>query len=153
VTASPVPITEDTYPQEQRLLSASPVPESGQLDDDYLREPHSSLDIQRSGSLNGDLKLCDHLDTSILDSGVRESSDINLLLSSEPEDARKAISKRLEGLAMALDMFQPMRTAPPATPRRHPGFTPRGLTKLDTSLDVTHPLITFPPSSKSAAAV
>jgi len=152
VTASPIPITEDTHSQEQRQLSASPLPQSRQLDDDYLlREPHSSLDICHSDSLNlnGDFKLCDHLD-----SDVRESSDISLLLSSEPEDARKAISKRLEGLAMALDMFQPVRIASPVvTPRSHPGFTSRGLTKLDTSLDVTHPLISFPPSPKSVAAL
>jgi len=63
------------------------------------------------------------------------------------------MSKRLEGLAMALDMFQPIRTASPPPRPRHPGFTSRGLTKLDTSLDVTHPLITFPVLPKSAAAL
>jgi hypothetical protein len=34
-----------------------------------------------------------------------ESCDINLLLSNEPEDAKKAMIKRLEGLAMALDLI------------------------------------------------
>lgn len=156
VTVTPILVAEDTDSQQQRQFSVSPVPESCQLDDDdddYIREPHSSLDIRRSDSLNGDSNLCDRIDTSILDSGVRESSDISLLLSSEPGDARKAISKRLEGLAMALDMFQPIPIASPVTPRRHPGFTSRGLTKLDTSLDVTHPLITFPPSPKSVTAL
>ena len=52
---------------------------------------------------------------------------------------------------MALDMFQPMRTTPPPIRPRHLGFTSRGLTKLDTSLDVTNPLITLPVSSQSAA--
>jgi len=35
---------------------------------------------------------------------VRDSSDIDLLLSNEPADAKKAIIKRLEGLTLALDM-------------------------------------------------
>jgi len=76
---------------------------------------------------------------------VRESSDISPLPSSQPEDARKAISKRLEGLAMALDMFQPIQTVSSLTPPKYPaGLTTRGLTRLDTSLNVTHPLITLP---------
>ena len=150
-----IPTTaEDAHSQDQRLLSASPVPVSLQSDsdEDYPREPHSSLGIGRSGSLDGDSNLRDHLDTSIPTFGVRESSDISLLLSSEPKDARKAISKRLEGLAMALDMFQPIQSTSSTKLPRNPGLTPKGLTKLDTSLDVTHPLITFPLSSKSAAA-
>jgi len=151
VTASPILMIEDAHFQGQRQLTASPVSEPRQFDD-YPHEPHSSLDTGLSGSLNGDSKLCDHLNTYPPLSGVRESSDISLLLSSEPEDARKAMSKRLEGLTMALDMFQPMQTTSPATPPRNLGLTSRGLTKLDTSLDVTHPLITLPLSSKSAAA-
>jgi hypothetical protein len=51
---------------------------------------------------------------------------------------------------MALDMFQPIQTTSPA---RHPGVTLRGLTKLDTSLDVTHPLISLPLSHKSTAVL
>jgi len=104
-------------------------------------------------SPNGDPNLCDHPDTSATLSGVRESSDINLLLSSEPEDARKAISKRLEGLAMALDMFQPIQVTSSPTPPQRLGLTLKGLTRLDTSLNVTHPLITLPPSQKSGAAL
>ena len=50
---------------------------------------------------------------------------------------------------MALDMFQPIRTTSPPTRPRHPGFTPKGLAKLDTSLDVTSPLIPFPVSPQS----
>lgn len=152
VTASPIPLTEDAHLQGQQQLTASPVSDPRRFDD-YLHEPHSSLDTSLSGSLNGDPKLCDRLDTCPPVPGVRESSDISLLLSSEPEDARKAISKRLEGLAMALDMFQPMQTTSPTTPPRNQGLTSRGLTKLNTSLDVTHPLITVPHSSKSTAAL
>jgi hypothetical protein len=37
---------------------------------------------------------------------VSESCDIDLLLSPEPEDAKKVIIKRLEGLALALDMMR-----------------------------------------------
>jgi len=146
VSASPIPFAEDAHSQEQLQLSA---PGPRQFDEDYLRNPHSSLDIGHLDSLNGDSKLSDHLDTYIPSPGVRESSDINLLLSPEPEDARKAIRKRLEGLAMALDMFQPIQTP---LPPRHPGLTSRGLTKLDTSLDVTHPLITFPLSAIGLAS-
>ena len=153
VSASPIPIAEGAHSQEHRQLSVSPVLEPCQSDDDYFRKPHSSLEIGCLDSLNGDSKLSDHLDTSIPSSGVRESSDISLLLSSEPEDARKAISKRLEGLAMALDMFQPIQPASPPTLPRHPGFTSRGLTRLDTSLDVTRPLITFPFSPKSVGGL
>jgi len=146
VSASPVPIVEDAHPQYQRQFTASPVQDFCKSDD-YLHQPHSSPDTRRLDLLNADSKLCDHTDASLPVSGVRESSDINLLLSPEPEDARKAISKRLEGLAMALDMFQPIQTTSPATPPRHPGLTPKGLTRLDTSLDVTHPLITLPHKS------
>ena len=153
VSASPIPIVEDSHSQEQLQLSASPVPDSRQFDDEYLRKPHPSLDLGHSDLLNGDSKHCDHLDASVPVFGLRESSDISLLLSSEPADARKAISKRLEGLTMALDMFQPVQAAPPATLLQHPGFTSRGLTKLNTSLDVTHPLITFPLSPRSSAAL
>lgn len=153
-TASPIPITEDPHPQEQRRLSDSPELDPRQSDDDYLRRSHPSLDVRRFDSLNGDSKLCDHLDTSFPNFGVRESSDISLLLSPEPEDARKAISKRLEGLAMALDMFQPIQPASSAPAlARNTGLTSKGLPKLDTSLDVTHPLITFPLSPKSVAAL
>jgi hypothetical protein len=63
------------------------------------------------------------------------------------------MSKRLEGLAMALDMFQPIQTISIPAPPTHPGFTSRGLPRLDTSLNVTHPLITLPIPSKSAAAL
>ena len=149
VSPSPIPIAEGARSQERQQLSISPVPEPRQFDE-YLRKPHSSLDIGCLDPLDEDSKPSDHLDTSIPSSGVRESSDISLLLSSEPEDARKAISKRLEGLAMALDMFQPIQTASLPIPPRRPGFASRGLTKLDTSLNVTHPLITLPLSSKSA---
>jgi hypothetical protein len=152
-STSHIPIAEDAHLQEQTQLSLFPVPGPCQSDGDYIRKPHSSLDIERFVSLNGDSKLSDHLDTSIPTYGVRESSDISLLLSPEPEHARKAISKRLEGLAMALDMFQPIPTASLPIPARHPGFTSRGLTKLDTSLDVTHPLITFPLAQKSAVGL
>ena len=150
VSPDPIPVQEDAHPQE-RQLAASPVPESRQSDD-YLHEPHSSLDSDTSHSisLNGDSSLCDHYDIPVPVSGVRESSDISLLLSSQPEDARKAISKRLEGLAMALDMFQPIQIASPATSPKHLGVTSRGLTRLDTSLDVTRPLIPFPPKSPAA---
>lgn len=55
---------------------------------------------------------------------------------------------------MALDMFQPIQSASPAPAlSRNPGLTSKGLPKLDTSLDVTHPLITFPLSPKSVAAL
>ena len=144
VTTSPVP--EDAHPQDRQFI-APPVPASRQYGD-YLREPHPAVDVGRSASLNADSRLSDHPDTSVAASGIRESSDISLLLSSEPGDARKAISKRLEGIAMALDMFQPIQSTSPA---RHPGVTSRGLTKLDTSLDVTHPLISFPLLPKSGA--
>lgn len=150
VPASPIPISEGAHSQEWRQPSVSPVLVPRQSDDDYFRKPHSSFEIGRSDPFNGDSKLVDPLHTSIPSSGVRESSDINLLLSPEPEDARKAISKRLEGLAMALDMFQPIQTASPPTPPSHPGFTSRGLTRIDTSLNVTHPLITFPLPPNSA---
>lgn len=150
VSASPIPILDGAHPQEQRQFVASPVPES-RKSGDYLREPH--LSPRHSVSLDGDSTLCDHFEISLPASGVRESSDISLLLSSEPEDARKAISKRLEGLAMALDMFQPIQTPSPVTPPKNLGVTPRGLTKLDTSLDVTHPLITFPLLPKSPTAL
>ena len=152
--ASPIPIAEDPHSQEQRQRSDSPILDPRQSDDDYLRQSHPSLDVRRLDSLNGDPKLCDHLDASFPNFGVRESSDISLLLSPEPEDARKAISKRLEGLAMALDMFQPIQpTSPAPAVARNLGLTSKGLPKLDTSLDVTHPLITFPLSPKSVTAL
>ena len=153
VSISPIPTADDGHLQDERQLSASPVLDICQPHGSRLYEPHSSLDIGCLDSLNGDPKLCDQIDISFLNSGVRESSNISLLLSPEPEDARKAMSKRLEGLTMALDMFQPMRTSSPPTRPRHPGFTSRGLTKLDTSIDVTNPLITFPALPKSAAAL
>ena len=153
VSASPIPILEDAHPQEQRQFTASPVPESHQSDDDYLRKPHLSIDPRRSVFSNEHSRLCDHFDASLPASGVPESSDISLLLSSEPNDARKAISKRLEGLAMALDMFQPIQSTSPAALTRHLGTTPRGLARLDTSLDVTHPLIAFPPLPQSPSAL
>lgn len=152
VSASPTPILDGVHPQEQRQLAASPVPDS-RKSGDYHREPHSSPDARHFISLNGDPTLCDHFDIPLPVSGVRDSSDINLLLSSEPRDARKAISKRLEGLAMALDMFQPIQTPSPTTPPKKLGVTPRGLTRLDTSLDVTHPLITLPLPPKSPSAL
>ena len=153
-SASPPTIADSAHAQEQRQLSASPVPEVCQSHDSPLCQPHSSLDIGYLNSLNGDSNFCDQIhDFPTFDPGVRESSNISLLLSPEPEDARKAMSKRLEGLTMALDMFQPMRTTSPLTRRRHPGFTSRGLARLDTSLDVTNPLITFPVLPKSAAAL
>lgn len=148
VSDSPIPMSEDAHPQEQRQLTASPVQESHQSDD-YLRQPHLSPDLRRSTFPIEDSRLCDRFDTSLPAFGVRESSDISLLLSSEPADARKAISKRLEGLAMALDMFQPIQTTSPTTLSRRLGVTPTGLAKLDTSLDVTHPLISFPLLSQS----
>jgi hypothetical protein len=148
-----IPTADDDFPQRQRQLSASPVPDVYQSNDSHLCDPHSSLDIACLDSLSGDSKFCDQIDISIFNPSVRESSNISLLLSPEPEDARKAMSKRLEGLTMALDMFQPMRTTSPSTRPSHPGFTSRGLTKLDTSLDVTDPLITFPVSPRSAAAL
>ena len=152
VSASPIPILEDAQPQGDRQFTASPVPDSHQSDD-YLREPHLSLDPRRSVSPNEDSRLCDHFDASLPASGVPESSDISLLLSPEPKDARKAISKRLEGLAMALDMFQPIQTTPSTALPRHLGLTSRGLARLDTSLDVTHPLISFPPLPQSPSAL
>ncbi|KAF9648939.1 hypothetical protein BDM02DRAFT_2014135 [Thelephora ganbajun] len=97
VSASPMPIAEDAHSQSQQQLAASPRPDPRQSND-YLREPHSSLDTGRSDSFNGDTKLYDHPDASIAFSGIRESSDINLLLSSEPEDARKAITPKLRTL-------------------------------------------------------
>ena len=152
-TATPIPTAVDAHSQEQRQLSASPVQHFCQSHNAHLREPHSSLEIYRSDSPNEESELSDHLDDCVDGSRVRESSDINLLLSPEPEDARKAMSKRLEGLAMALDMFQPIQTITTPAPPRHPGFTSRGLPRLDTSLNVTHPLITFPISSKSPAVL
>ncbi|KAF9790392.1 hypothetical protein BJ322DRAFT_1207936 [Thelephora terrestris] len=152
-SASPAPTAVETHLQAPRQLYVSPVPECHQSNDCNFRETHSSLHIGRLDSLIWNSEPCDLLDTSVVSSGVRESSDISLLLSPEPEDARKAMSKRLEGLTMALDMFQPIQPTSPPTRPRHPGFTSRGLTKLNTSLDVTHPLITFPVSSPSAAAL
>ena len=151
--ASIIPIPDDTLPQHQRQLSASPAPEPCQSHDGHLCDPRSSLDAGCLDSLDGDTIFCDQIDISIFNSGVRESSNISLLLSPEPEDARKAMSKRLEGLTMALDMFQPIRTTSPPIRPKHPGFTSKGLTKLDTSLDVTNPLITWPVSPMSAAAL
>jgi hypothetical protein len=150
---SPIPITYGADSRDQRHLSTSPVPAPRQSHDSSLCEPYSSPDTLGSGLLNGDSMLCDRLHTSIVNSGVRDSSDISLLLSHEPEDARKAMSKRLEGLAMALDMFQPIQTASVPTLPRSPRFASRGLAKLDTSLDVTHPLVAFPVLSKSAAVL
>lgn len=153
VSNPPVLIVDETYPHSQRRLSASPVPEVCQSHENDIYESYSSLDIGYLNSPNGDSKLCcDQIDVPIFNSGLRESSNISLLLSPEPEDARKAMSKRLEGLTMALDMFQPMQTTSLLTRPQHPGFTPRGLTKLDTSLNVTNPLIPFPVSPMSAAA-
>ena len=152
VSASPIPILEDAHGQGERQFTASPVQDSHQSDD-YLREPHLSLDPRRSVFSNENSRLCDHFDASTPASGVPESSDISLLLSSEPKDARKAISKRLEGLAMALDMFQPIQTTSSTALPRHLGITSRGLARLDTSLDVTHPLISFPPLPQSPSAL
>lgn len=151
VTTSPMPVTNDAHSQDQRQLSDLPVPAVSKPYDTYLCEPHSSLDIEYLNSLDGDSTLYDQIDIPLFNSGVRESSNISLLLSPEPEDARKAMSKRLEGLTMALDMFQPIRTASAPTRQSYSGFSPRGLTKLNTSLDVTNPLITLPVLPKSAA--
>ena len=151
-TASPASTAVETHLQD-RHLSVSPVPEHYTSDGDNLHETYSSQHTGRLDSVNWNPEPCDLLDTSFAGSSVRESSDISLLLSPEPEDARKAMSKRLEGLTMALDMFQPIQPASPPTRPKHPGFTSRGLTKLNTSLDVTHPLITFPVLSQSAAAL
>lgn len=50
---------------------------------------------------------------AVLPTATRDSSDIDLLLSNEPADAKKAIIKRLEGLAMALDMVDSAGTPTP----------------------------------------
>ena len=150
---SPLSVTHDTNSQDQRQLSASPIQDSRESHDNYFHEPYLSPVSGPLDSFTGDPISFDHLDSSLVTSGVPESSNISLLLSPQPEDARKAMSKRLEGLAMALDMFQPIQTPSPPTPQRHLGFTSRGLTKLDTSLNVTRPLMTLPVSLKSAAIV
>ena len=151
-SASPIPIQDVPHSEVQPQFSTSAVPEYYTSNNNCLYEPCSSPNAERLDPLTANSKFCDRPDTSLVDSGVRESSNISLLLSPQPEDARKAMSKRLEGLTMALDMFQPISTSPPTRPR-HPGFTSRGLARLDTSLDVINPLITLPVSPRSAAVI
>jgi len=60
---------------------------------------------------------------------VPESSNIDLLLSNEPADAKKAIMKRLEGLPLALDMVVAPggSSAPRPIPEKKPSITFAGL--------------------------